>query len=149
MPRGIGTRLRLGDTTVSPTVWYDVSTYLDKVDGQSSPERLDDTNFQPGVAAPLKIEVAGFRTRGFSLGGKWRAAGEIVFTGLEGKEGLLYEYGPVGSTVGSTKVTGTCNFLSYTGPQSSVSGVITMAGEIGVTSRTVATYDGAEPATTP
>lgn len=137
--RGIGASFKI-ENGASPSVMTDVSTYLDKIDGTSDPDRLDATTFQPNVASPLKSEIAGFRTRGFSLTGKWTAAAETFFAALEGAEGVNYEYGPEGTTTGKQKIYGTCNVLSYTGPQSSVDGVTTFAVEISVTSRAVTTY---------
>jgi hypothetical protein len=135
--KGIGTSFKLEN---SVGVLTDISTYLDGVDGSSDPDRLDGTTFQPNVAAPVKIEIPGFRTRGFSLSGKWTAAAEAFFSAIEGLENLDYEYGPEGSLAGDTKIFGTCTCLSYTGPQSSVDGIETFQAELNVISRTVGTY---------
>jgi hypothetical protein len=137
--KGIGASFKI-DGSASPTILTDVSGYLDNIQGTSDVERLDTTVFQPDVAAPLKTEIAGGRTRGFSLTGKWTAAAEAFFAALEGAEGLNYEYGPEGTTTGKAKITGLCNCLSYSGPQSSVSGITTFTVELNVTSRSQTTF---------
>jgi len=137
--RGIGASFKIDDA-VSPTTLTDVSTYLDNIQGTSSPDRLDGTTFQPGVAAPLKVEIRGFDVKGFTLTGKWTAAAETFFSGIEGAEGLAYEYGPDGTASGKTKVTGFCNCISYSGPQSGVSSITTFTVELSVTSRSVGTF---------
>jgi hypothetical protein len=137
--KGIGASFKL-DSGTSPTTLTDVSTYLDNIQGTSNPERLDGTTFQPDVASPIKVEIRGFDTKGFSLTGKWTAASESFFSAVEGFEGLNYEYGPQGTTSGDTKITGLCNCLSYSGPQSSVAGITTFTVELAVTSREVSTF---------
>src|SRR5262245_30239573 len=120
--RGIGASFKI-DNGSSPSTLTDVSTYLDNIQGTSDVERLDTTTFQPNVANPLKTEIAGGRTRGFTLTGKWVPAAETFFSAIEGAENLLYEYGPEGTATGDVKITGLCTCLSYSGPQSSVSGI--------------------------
>lgn len=137
--RGIGASLKI-DGVASPTILTDVSGYLDNIQGSADVERLDTTVFQPDVAAPLKTELAGGRTRGLSLTGKWTAAAEAFFAAIEGAEGLRYEYGPAGTTSGKTKIYGLCNCLSYSGPQSPVNGITSFTVELNVTSRSVTTY---------
>lgn len=137
--KGIGASFKLGDVG-SPASLNDVSTYLDNIQGNSNPDRLDGTTFQPNTATPLKVEIRGFDTKGFTLTGKWSPAAETFFSGIEGAEGLDYEYGPDGTTTGKTKITGTCNCISYSGPQSSVSGITTFTVELSVTSRSVGTF---------
>lgn len=137
--KGIGASFKLDDGS-SPSTLTDISTYLDNIQGNSSPERLDGTTFQPDIATPLKTELRGFDTKGFSLTGKWTAAAETFFSAVEGAENLQYEYGPEGTTTGKKKISGRCNCLSYSGPQSAVTGVTTFSVELSVTSRTVGTY---------
>jgi hypothetical protein len=137
--RGIGASFKLDDPS-SPRTLTDISTYLDNIQGNSSPDRLDGTTFQPGVAAPLKVELRGFDVKGFTLTGKWTAAAETFFSSIEGVEGLDYEYGPEGTTTGKAKIYGVCNCISYSGPQSSVSGVTTFTVELSVTARLSGTY---------
>lgn len=137
--KGIGASLKIGDTA-SPASLNDVSTYLDNIQGNSNPDRLDGTTFQPNVANPLKTEIRGFDVKGFTLAGKWTHAAETFFSGIEGAEGLEYEYGPEGTTTGKSKISGTCNVLSYSGPQSSVAGITTFTCELSVTSRTSASF---------
>jgi hypothetical protein len=135
--KGTGTSFKLDNSVGTLT---DISTYLDGVDGSSDADELDGTTFQPNVAAPIKDILAGFRTRGFSLSGKWSAAAETFFAAIEGLNGLDYEYGPDGTTAGKPKISGLCNCLSYTGPQSSVDGITTFAAELRPSTRVVGTY---------
>ena len=138
--RGIGASFKLDSVNTSPATLTDISTYLDNIQGNSNPDRLDGTTFQPGVAAPLKVELRGFDVKGFTLTGKWTAAAETFFSSIEGVEGLSYEYGPEGTSTGKAKIFGECNCISYSGPQSSVSGVTTFTVELSVTERTSSTY---------
>lgn len=142
--RGIGASFKLSDIGSpglgSPLDLNDVSSYLDNIQGNSNPDRLDGTTFQPNVASPLKVEIRGFDTKGFTLTGKWTAAAETFFASIEGAEGLAYEYGPEGTTSGKARITGFCNCLSYSGPQSSVTGITTFTVELSVTSRDVDTF---------
>lgn len=137
--RGSGASFKVDDA-VSPTTLTDVSTWLNNIQGNSNPDRLDGTTFQPGVAAPLKTEIRGFDTKGFTLTGLWNASAETFFSGIEGAEGLAYEYGPDGTASGKTKITGFCNCISYSGPQSQVSGITTFTVELSVTARTPGTF---------
>lgn len=134
---GINTYLALDNAS---NVLTDISTYLDGVTGSSEPDDLDGTTFQPGVAAPAKVKVPGFRERGFTLSGKWTAGAETFFSSVEGLSNLDYEYGPVGNTAGLTKIYGTANVLSYTGPVSTVDGVITFSAELAVNTRNVGVF---------
>jgi hypothetical protein len=138
--KGIGASLWITDDATSPLVLTDVSTYLDKIDGSSSTDALDGTTFQPDNPHPIKVEIPGLTTRGFSLGGKWTAAAETFFAAIEGLKNLEYQYGPEGTASGKKKIYGHCNCLSYSGPQSSVSGITTFTVELKVTSRNVGTF---------
>jgi hypothetical protein len=135
--KGTGTSFKLDNSVGTLT---DISTYLDGVDGSSDADELDGTTFQPNVAAPIKDIIAGFRTRSFSLSGKWTAAAETFFAAIEGLTALDYEYGPDGTTAGKPKISGLCNCLSYTGPQSSVDGITTFSCELRPSTRVVGTY---------
>lgn len=137
--KGVGASFQIEDGA-SPSTMTDVSHYLNKVDGTSDVARLDGTCFQPDVASPLKAEIAGFQTRGFTLTGIWTAAAETFFAALEGAEGVNYIYGPEGTTTGKKKIYGTCNVLSYSGPQSDVQGITSFTVNISVTSRVVTTF---------
>jgi hypothetical protein len=134
---GAGTSFKLHN---SSAVLTDISTLLDGVDGSSDADELDGTTFQPGVAAPIKNIIPGFRTRGYTLSGKWSSTAEDFFAAIEGFQNLSYEYGPEGTATGKKKISGTCNCLSYTGPQSSVDGITTFQVELRVNTRVVATY---------
>lgn len=134
--KGIGASFQIEDGA-SPSTMTDVSAYLNRIDSTSDVDRLDDTTFQPNVANPLKSEVPGHRTRGFTLSGIWSAAAEAFFSALEGALNQNYIYSPDGTTSGKKKITGTCNVLNYSGPQSDVNGITTFSVDIAVTSRTV------------
>ena len=138
--KGIGASLWLTSGATSPLVLTDVSTYLDKIDGTSTTDKLDGTTFQPDVAHPIKVEIPGLTLRGLNLSGKWTAAAEAFFAGIEGLQNLEYQYGPTGTSAGSKKIYGHCNCFSYTGPQSSVAGITTFSVELTVTSRNVGTF---------
>ena len=117
-----------------------ISSYLDGVTPSSDTDELDGTVFQPGVAAPTRDIIPGFRTRGFSLSVKWTAAAETFFSAIEGMQGLDYEYGPLGNTVGMPKISGTCSCLSWTGPVSTATDIITSTCELRVATRVVGTF---------
>lgn len=121
-------------------VLTDVSTYLDNVQPSSEPDDLDGTTFQPGVSAPARVKVPGFRTRGISLTGKWTAAADTFFSAIEGLQDLNYEYGPIGEDTSDYRISGVCSCLSFTGPQSSVDGVITFGVELNADTRTTSTF---------
>lgn len=137
---GIRTFFRLDNGAGTP-VPTDISHYLDGVTPSSDTDELDGTTFQPGVAQPTKDIIPGFRTRGLSLSVKWTPAAETFFSSIEGKSGLNYDYGPLGKEVGMTGITGLCNCLSWTGPVSTVDGVITGTAELRCSTRNVGTFD--------
>jgi len=131
--KGVGASFKISDTA-SPTNLTDVSAYCNKINATSDVARLDATTFQPNVAAPLKTEVAGFRTRGITLTVVHTQAAYTFFSGIEGSEGLDFEYGPEGTAVGETKITGKCNVLSVPMPQADVQGLETFDVQLNVTS---------------
>lgn len=129
---GIKTRFELDN---SAGVLTDISTYLDNVQGSSDTEFLDGTTFQPDVVgSAIKVELAGFATKGLSLSGKWTEAAEVFFSAIEGMQGLDYRYTPDDPNV-TTPITGKCSCGSYSGPQSSVDGIITFTVELRVQTR--------------
>lgn len=134
---GVNTWFRLDN---SGAVLTDISAYLDGVTPSSDADELDGTTFQPGVTAPIRTYLPGFRTRGFSLSVKWTPAAETFFSGIEGLTGRNYEYGPQGNTTGQTKITGLANCMSWTGPVSTVDGITVGTCELRVTSRTVGVF---------
>jgi hypothetical protein len=138
--KGVGASLKITSGNTSPMTLTDVSAYLNKVNGSSNADQLDGTVFQPNVQNPVKTKVPGTTERGFSLGGVWSRAAELFFSGIEGEQGLEYEYGPEGTTAGKTKIYGHCSCLSYSGPQSEVGTITQFSSEIAVTSRNVGTY---------
>jgi hypothetical protein len=137
---GIRAFLELSDGG-APGTKVDVSNWLDGITPSSDTDELDGTTFQPGVAAPTKQIIAGFRTRALSLSAKWTPEAETFFSGIEGKTGLSYTYGPLGSDTGMTGITGVCNCLSWTGPISTVDGVITATCELRCDTRVLGTFD--------
>jgi len=135
---GIRAFLELGDGAGGKV---NVSTYLDGITPSSDTDELDGTTFQPGVAAPTKSIIAGFRTRALSLSCKWTPEAEVFFTGIEGKTGLSYAYGPLGNTAGMTGISGVCNCLSWTGPLSTVDGITTATCELRCDTRVLGVFD--------
>jgi hypothetical protein len=131
----------LDDGTTPTPVPTDLSNWLDAVTPSSQTEELDGTTFQPGVQDPIKDIIAGFHTRAIALGVKWTPAAETFFSGVEGLTGLNYLYGPLGNDLGMTAIQGLCNCLSWTGPVSTVNGVVTGSCELRATSREVGTFD--------
>jgi len=136
---GIRGYLRL-DSGAVPAVPTEVSNWLDGITPSSDTDELDGTTFQPGVAQPTKDIIPGFRTRGLSLSVKWNEAAEAFFSELEGKSGLNYDYGPLGKDVGMLGITGLCNCLSWTGPVTTVDGIITGTAELRVSTRDVGQF---------
>lgn len=137
MAKGIGAGFKI-DSSVN--VLTNVSGYLRNISGDSDVERIDETVLQPDVAAPIKTEVAGFRTFGYTLTVLWSAASFTFFQAIEGLEGLDYEHGPVGFTAGDQKLSGLCNCLSVGPPSAGTSGTQEFSVELNVTSRTVGTF---------
>jgi hypothetical protein len=128
---GIKTRFKLDNAAGALT---DISTYLDSVQGSSDTEFLDGTTFQPDAVTAIKNEIPGFATKGFSLSGKWTEAAEAFFSAIEGDQNLEYEYKPDDPNITSS-ITGLCSCGSYSGPQSSVDGVVTFTVELRVQAR--------------
>ena|ERR1051325_6466446 len=135
--KGIGASFKI-DSSVG--VLTDVSTYLDGINASSSADELDGTTFQPNVAAPIKNVLAGLRTRGYALTGKYSAAALSFFAAIEGLTDLHYEYGPEGTTAGKPKISGLCNCLSAAPPAAGISGVITFQVELRATTQVIGTY---------
>jgi hypothetical protein len=129
---GIKTRFKLDNASGTLT---DISTYLDSVQGSSDTEFLDGTTFQPDATTAIKNEIPGFATKGLSLSGKWTEAAETFFSAIEGDQNLEYEYKPDDPNITSS-ITGLCSCGSYSGPQSSVDGIVTFTVELRVQSRT-------------
>ena len=136
---GIRAFLEVDDATGVPT---DISHYLDGITPSSDTDELDGTTFQPGVAAPTKEIVAGFRTRALSLSAKWTPEAETFFSGIEGLQGLAYAYGPLGNEDGMVSISGVCNCLSWTGPVSTVDGITTATAELRCSTRLLGTFQG-------
>ena len=136
---GIRTYFNLDDGA-TPAVPTDISHFLDGVTPSSDTDELDGTTFQPGVAQPVKEIIPGFSTRSMSLSVKWTPAAEAFFSKIEGKSGLNYKYGPLGKDTGMTGIGGLCNCLSWTGPVSTVDGVITGTVELRASTRVVGTF---------
>ena len=130
---GIKTRFELDNASGTLT---DISTYLDNVQGSSDTEFLDGTTFQPDVVgSAIKDEIPGFATKGLSLSGKWTEAAEAFFSSIEGLQNLDYRYKPDDPNI-TGSITGLCSCGSYSGPQSSINGVVTFTVELRVKTRT-------------
>ena len=137
MAKGIGAGFKI-DSAVN--VLTNVSSYLRNISGTSDVERNDETTLQPDVANPIKVEVSGFRTFGYTLTVLYSAAAFAFFQAIEGLEGLDYEHAPLGFTVGDQKISGLCNCLSVSPPSAGVTGSQEFTVELNVTSRAVSTY---------
>jgi hypothetical protein len=135
--KGIGAGFKI-DSSVN--VLTDVSSYIRGVGGGSDVQRLDATTFQPDVAAPVKTEIAGFRTFNITLTVLYSAAAFTFFSAIEGLEGLDYELGPDGFTAGDQKIYGLCNCLSVSFPAPTTDNVQEFQVELNVTSRSVGTF---------
>jgi hypothetical protein len=121
-------------------VLTDISTFLRGVTPTTDTERPDGTTFQPLVAVPVKNLIPGFVTKGYDLDVVWSSAAEVFFSGIEGKTGLNYQYGPAGTAVGSTKITGLCNGSDWSGGTSTVGDVTAGSFHLDVSSRTLGTF---------
>jgi hypothetical protein len=136
---GIKTRFKLESAA---GVLTDISTYLDNIQGSSDTEFLDGTTFQPdAVGTGIKDEIPGFATKGLSLSGKWTEASEVFFSAIEGLQNLSYQYRPDDPNTTAT-IIGLCSCGSYSGPQSSVDGVITFSVELRVKTRGIGSSPG-------
>lgn len=122
---GIHTYFALGDDA-TPSVLQDVSDFLDSVEPSEDVDELDATTFR----RPSRNIIAGFSTVGYSLSGKWSPEAHAFFSPLRGKTDLPFEYGPEGLTVGQTKISGTCNLLSYSGPVAAHDAITTFTVEL-------------------
>jgi hypothetical protein len=137
--RGIGTYFALG-SAASPGSPDDISSYLNDVAPSGDVERLDATTFQPDVANPVKTEINGFTTKGFSLTGIWTPAADDFFSDIVGSQDVEYEFGPQGHTAGDVKISGLCNVLSYVLTNVNVGAVTGFQVELSVTSEARSTF---------
>lgn len=128
---GIDTYFALG-TAATPGTAEEVSQFLDGVESSVDADELDGTTFRK----TNKIIIPGFRTRSYSLSGKWSRDAHMAFKGLEGLTGVAFEYGPEGDAIGDVLISGTVSVLSYSGPVASVDGITTFTVEL-----RVETYD--------
>lgn len=135
--KGIGAGFKI-DSSVP--VLTDVSSWIRGVGGGTDVQRLDATTFQPDVANPVKTEVSGFRTFNVSLVILYSAAAFTFFTAIEGREGLNYQLGPDGFTVGDQKISGLSNCLSVSFPNPTTDNVQEFTVELNVTSRAVGVF---------
>ncbi len=118
-------------------VLTDISTKLKNVDFPQEAELLETTTFQ----ATAKTYIVGFKDNKISLQGNWDAAIDAQFnailgqsepTGQTANEGFDFEYGPEGSTTGSTKYTGKCLLTKFQ-KTSAVNAVSGFTAELQVT----------------
>lgn len=131
---GIRTRFKLDNA--SGTL-VDISRFLDNIQPSSDQEWLDAGTFQPDEAVPIKEEIPGFSTKGYSLTGKWSEEAEAYFSSIEGKQNLEYEYTPAAGDGVDTVITGLANGGGYSGPASDTNGVINFSFELRVKTRTL------------
>lgn len=137
MAKGIGAGFKIDS---SGNVLTNVSPWLRNISPSGDVERNDETTLQPDVANPIKTETSGFRTRSMTLTVLWSAAAFLFFSAIEGLEGLDYEYGPQGFTVGDQKISGLCNCLNVTAPSAGVTGSLEFTVELSMTSQAVGTF---------
>lgn len=135
--KGIGAGFKI-DSSVN--VLTDVSGYIRGITGGSDVARLDVTTLQPDVAAPVKAEIAGFRTFNLTLRVLYTPAAFTFFSAIEGLEGLDYQIGPDGFTAGDQKIYGLANCLSVSNPDIAVDGVQEFTVELSATSRAVGVF---------
>jgi len=109
-----------------PSVLQDISDFLDGVEPTEEVDELDGTTFR----RETRNIIAGFRTVGYSLSGKWSTAAHTFFSPLRGKTDVAFEYGPEGLDVGMVTIAGTCNILSYSGPVAAHDAVTTFTVEL-------------------
>jgi len=122
---GIHTYFALGSGTL-PAVLQDISDFLDGVEPSEDVDELDGTTFRNET----RRIIAGFRTVGYSLSGKWSTAAHAFFSPLRGVTNVAFEYGPEGLDVGMVTIAGTCNVLSYSGPVAAHDAVTTFTVEL-------------------
>lgn len=134
---GVGASLKVDSAS---NVLTEIATYLTDITGDVSTDELDGTTFQPGATTPTKYIVFGATERSMTVTGMWTPDSETFFAAIDGLQGLDYEYGPRGTTSGYTKISGTLNAGNYSGPQQTVSGLITFTMTFKVNSRTVGTF---------
>ena len=134
---GIGASLKVDSAS---NVLTEIATYLTDISGDTSTDELDGMTFQPGALSPVKFIVFGATERTMSVTGMWTAAAETFFSAIDGLTALDYEYGPLGTTAGLTKISGTLNAGGWSGPQQTVNGLITFTMTFKVNSRTVGTF---------
>jgi hypothetical protein len=121
----------------------DISRWLTNVAMSSDVDALDATTFQPGVAAPAKEMLPGFRTRAITLSINWNKDAEEFFASIEGLTDLAYAYGPTGHALDMVAITGEMNVMKYEGPSTAVNGIITASAELQANTREVTTFDAA------
>ena len=132
---GIHTFFALGDALVPATV-QDISDFLDGVEPSEDVDELDGTTFRNET----RRIIAGFRTVGYSLSGKWSKEAHTFFSPLRGLTNVAFEYGPEGLDVGMVKISGTCNILSYSGPVAAHDAVTTFTVEIRIVTQADGTF---------
>jgi len=127
---GIHTYFALGNSAL-PSVLQDISDFLDGVEPNEDVDELDGTTFRNET----RRIIAGFRTVGYSLSGKWSTAAHAFFSPLRGATNVAFEYGPEGLDVGMVTIAGTCNVLSYSGPVAAHDAVTTFTVELRIVSQ--------------
>lgn len=137
--KGVGAGFKI-DSSVN--VLTDVSSYIRSIDPSTNVSRINIATLQPDVAAPIAPEIAGTRTRGYSLRCLFSKAAFQFFSAIEGMDGLDFEHGPDGFTAGDLKISGVCNCLNVPFPGAAADGdtVQEFTVEISVTSASVTTY---------
>lgn len=134
---GIGGSLKVDSAS---NVLTEIAPYLTDISGDVSTDELDGTTFQPGATVPVKYIVFGATEQTMSVTGMWTPAAHTFFKGISGLQNLDYEYGPLGTGTGNTKISGTLNAGGYSGPQQTVNGLITFTMTFKINSSTDSTF---------
>lgn len=128
-------------------VLTEIATYFSSFGGDASADETTVAVFNPGGQTATSETLYGAVTRTRTGTGFWSPAAELLFSALEGVQGLAYEEAPEGVSTGKTRIVGQCNFGAWSGPQyDDATGQITMTIQLSIVSRKVETI-GAAPAT--
>lgn len=139
---GAGASFKIGGPGETPAggALTEVAVWCDDITADTDQDELDGTTFSPGATTPVKYTLFGSISRSHTFTGKWVVAAETFFNSIEGMQNRTYEYGPLGTTAGAPKISGTLNVGAWSGPQQGVGGVITFSITCSVNSRTVGTF---------
>lgn len=95
-----------GDLTTAD----DISNVLNEVGWPRNADEVETTTFGAG---DYKTYIGGFRDASINLSGRWTSDIDSRLDGLLGGDAAAFIFGPVGSTGGNVKYSGTARVLSY------------------------------------